>query len=70
MGAASDSQHWVSHELIEFVINVFKGDDFVISAFVSEHYLPSQGLQPQQQWQSSYQPVGGQSCLACTSSLD
>jgi len=37
---ASDSQGWVGHELIEFLINVFKGDDFVISVFVSECYLP------------------------------
>jgi hypothetical protein len=40
MISASDSQGWVSHELIEFLINVFKGDDFVISVFVSECYLP------------------------------
>jgi len=34
------SQGRVSHELIEFLINDFKGDDFVISVFVSECYLP------------------------------
>jgi len=37
---ATDSQSRVGHELIEFLINVFKGDDFVISVFVSECYLP------------------------------
>jgi len=31
-----DSQHRVRHELIEFLMDVFKGDDFLISAFVSE----------------------------------
>jgi len=40
MVLATDSQRRVSHDLIEFLINVFKGDDFVISVFVSECYLP------------------------------